>query len=196
MAAIYTRQSARQVSGSGSDTSSVFRQKLTPAYQRVRHSEAARRRFERELGAPAAGWRVSWNENREPVIRGRRGELYPYGEKLIGVYVAASARVVTGVERRHADWLVMAGGASPGDPLAEIVLIAPARDLAVAAREVRAFRRRCAPRTAFKRTTTPRSTTRFEPQTSVRAGNAIPNASRVLIAAETTANHLGKRAAS
>jgi hypothetical protein len=107
----------------------------------MRHNRAAAREFAAELGIDTDGvpWKVGWNPEApgldEPVVVGRQGHLYPYGQGKLGVYVYGKTNHnARRAIREHPDWKVLVEGDF------EIVLLVHVSDLEAAGAAVKAYR--------------------------------------------------------
>lgn len=108
-----------------------------------KYDKRAAEEFEVECGSPPGGWHIRRNDNHEPVVPGRCGELYPYGPGEIGVLVLGSKKVATAIRK---GWVPICGEYDPADSSRgahqEEAFVVPAAELDEAAKFIQAFRRR------------------------------------------------------
>ena len=111
-----------------------------------RYSAAAAREFEAELESSVGDWHVRRNENDEPVIPGRRGELYPFGPGQLGVWVyGETGRTVAAIKTANPDWEPYQEGDT------EANFLVPIEELDRAVKAIKAYRRVLAARTVEAR---------------------------------------------
>ncbi len=107
-----------------------------------RYSAGAARDFEAELRASVGNWHVRWNDNADPVIPGRRGELYPFELGQLGVWVhGKTGRTVAAIKAANPDWEPFVEGET------EAIFVVPIEELDRAAKAIKAYRRVLAART-------------------------------------------------